>query len=324
MKNDRLREILSRFADCTLVVLGDFMLDHFIWGTVRRISPEAPVPVVEVGRESYHLGGAGNVVANVVALGARAIPVAIIGEDWAGAEVRRHLNALEVKCEALICDHVRPTTLKTRIVAHNQQVVRADREDRSAIDAALEESVIGRFNEALSEADAVVISDYDKGLLTPHVLDRVLTAIRERGKPVCLDPKIRNFALYQGVDVLTPNQLEAERATGIEIVDDQSLLAAAERIRYELSCKNLLITRGEHGMSLLDNEGHLTNIATVAREVYDVTGAGDTVVAALALSLAAGASMYEAAVIANYAAGVVVAKVGTATVSLEELEQTLQ
>ena len=323
MKNDGVREILSRFADCTLVVLGDFMLDHFIWGTVRRISPEAPVPVVEVGRESYHLGGAGNVVANVVALGARVIPVAIIGEDWAGAEIRRHLNALGVRCEALICDHVRPTTLKTRIVAHNQQVVRADREDRSAIDAELEESVIGHFNDALREADAVVISDYDKGLLTPHVLDRVLAAARERGKPVCLDPKIRNFALYHGVDVLTPNQLEAERATGIEIVDDQSLLAAAERIRYELSCKNLLITRGEHGMSLLDNEGHLTNIATVAREVYDVTGAGDTVLAALALSLAAGASVYEAAVIANHAAGVVVAKVGTATVSREELEQTL-
>ncbi len=324
MKNERLLEILSRFPDCRLVVLGDFMLDHFIWGTVRRISPEAPVPVVEVVRESYHLGGAANVVANIVALGGHAIPVAIIGEDWAGAEVRRHLNNLNVGCEALICDHVRPTTLKTRIVAHNQQVVRADREDRSAIDASLEETIIARFNEALSGADGVVISDYDKGLLTTHVLDRVLSSGRESGKPICLDPKIRNFALYQGVDVLTPNQLEAERATGIEILDDESLRAAAERIRYELSCKNLLITRGEHGMSLLDNEGHLTNIETVAREVYDVTGAGDTVLAALSLSMAAGASPYEAAVIANHAAGVVVAKIGTATVTLEELKGVLK
>lgn len=323
MNQQRAQQILSLFPNRKLIVLGDLMLDEFIWGEVRRISPEAPVPVVEVKRESWHLGGAGNVVSNLIELGAKALPIGILGDDEAGALMRRKFAERGAVTDGLIVDPSRPTTRKTRIVAHSQQMVRADRENRSPISADIEDKVFAAFNSALAEADAVIISDYDKGLLTPRVLDAVISATHTAGKIVCLDPKIKNFLSYQKVDVITPNQPEAERASGIEIVDDASLIAAAHRIRELLDCANVLITRGEHGMSLLDAEDRLTHIPTVAREVYDVTGAGDTVIATLTLAMSAGANVVEAAVIANHAAGVVVAKVGTATVSASELAETL-
>ncbi|HYE71779.1 MAG TPA: D-glycero-beta-D-manno-heptose-7-phosphate kinase [Blastocatellia bacterium] len=327
MNQKRIKEILDRFADCRLIVLGDLMLDEFIWGEVRRISPEAPVPVVEVKRESWTPGGAGNVVLNLLELGAQAIPIGITGEDWAAERLRLRLAERRAETKFLVTDASRPTTVKTRIVAHSQQMVRADREDRSPIKTNIEDSIIAAFNEALSEADAVIVSDYDKGLLTPRVLENVLNAAAERNVPVCLDPKIRNFALYKPVTVVTPNQLEAERATGIEIHNEQSLIAAAHRIREMLECQHVLITRGEHGMMLLsasnNTQESVTHIPTRAREVYDVTGAGDTVIAALALSLAAKAYIEEAADIANHAAGIVVGKVGTATTTREELSAAL-
>ncbi|MDX2041623.1 MAG: D-glycero-beta-D-manno-heptose-7-phosphate kinase [Acidobacteriota bacterium] len=323
MNQQRAQEILGQFPNHKLIVLGDLMLDEFIWGEVRRISPEAPVPVVEVKRESWHLGGAGNVVSNLIELGAKALPIGIIGDDEAGGLMRRKFAERGAATDGLIIEDSRPTTRKTRIVAHSQQMVRADREDRSPISADIEDRVIAVFKTALCEAEAVIISDYDKGLLTPRVLEAVISATRAAGKIVCLDPKIKNFLSYQNVDVITPNQPEAERASGIEIVDDASLIAAAHRIRELLICANVLITRGEHGMSLLDAEDRLTHIPTVAREVYDVTGAGDTVIATLALAMATGASVADAAVIANHAAGVVVAKVGTATVTPTELAETL-
>jgi D-beta-D-heptose 7-phosphate kinase/D-beta-D-heptose 1-phosphate adenosyltransferase len=203
-------------------------------------------------------------------------------------------------------------------------MVRADREDRSPIQPPLEDRVLAAFDRALVDADAVVISDYDKGLLTPRVLHHAIQAAHAQRKLVALDPKIKNFLHYTEVDVITPNQIEAERASDIEIHDEQSLLAAATRIRNLLACKNVLITRGEHGMALLDEQGLLSSIPTVAREVYDVTGAGDTVIATLTLALASGAQLHEAAILANYAAGIVVAKVGTATVSPDELLSSLQ
>ncbi|MEP7342709.1 MAG: D-glycero-beta-D-manno-heptose-7-phosphate kinase [Acidobacteriota bacterium] len=323
MTQRRAQQIIDRFAGRCLVVLGDLMLDEFIWGEVRRISPEAPVPVVEVKRESWHLGGAGNVVSNLRDLGAQALPIGIVGDDDAGRAMRRKFTECGAGVDGLIVDASRPTTRKTRIVAHNQQMVRADREDCSPISAGIEERIIAAFHTALADSDAVVISDYDKGLLTPRLLEIVIASTHAQGKIVCLDPKIKNFPGYRQVDVVTPNQPEAERASGIEIVDDESLIAAAQRIRQMLDCSNVLITRGEHGMSLLDALDKLSNIPTVAREVYDVTGAGDTVIATLALSMAAGATILDAAIIANYAAGIVVGKVGTATVSQAELRQAL-
>lgn len=323
MKRERIEEILKGFADARIIVLGDLMLDEFIWGEVRRISPEAPVPVVEVRRETIQLGGAGNVVSNLIELGATAIPVGIVGDDEGGRILRELCLARHASVEALLTVPGRPTTRKTRIVAHSQQMVRADREDRSPIDRHTESQLREQLVRLLPSADALIISDYEKGLLTPELLREAIAAARLAGKPVCLDPKIRNFVHYRQVDLVTPNQLEAERATGIEIVDELSLTSAAERIRQILDCRNVLITRGEHGMSLLEESGVLTNIPTTAREVYDVTGAGDTVIAAFTLALAAGGSLVEAAIIANQAAGIVVGKVGTATVSRAEIAASL-
>lgn len=323
MNQQRAQEIVDRFAGRCLIVLGDLMLDEFIWGEVRRISPEAPVPVVEVKRETWHLGGAGNVVANLLELGARAVPLGVVGADEGGRLLLQRFTEDGADISGIITDTARPTTRKTRIVAHSQQMVRADREDRAPIKPEIEAQMIAAFDAALAGGDALIISDYDKGLLTPRVLAHAIQTARAQNKLVCLDPKIRNFPHYRQVDVLTPNQLEAERAAGIEIVDDASLRAAAQRIRELLACQNVLITRGEHGMSLLDAQSTLTHIPTVAREVYDVTGAGDTVVATLALAMAAGAHLSEAAIIANHAAGIVVGKIGTATVSRAELAATL-
>ena len=314
-------EILARFAGRRLIVLGDMMLDEFIWGEVRRISPEAPVPVVEVKRETLQAGGAGNVVSNLIELGATAIPVGIIGDDEGGSRMRDLFLHRGAEVSSLLTVPGRPTTRKTRIVAHSQQMVRADREDRSPVDSGIEEAILRKFSEALEFADAVIISDYDKGLLTPNLLREAITATHAAGKQVSLDPKIRNFQHYREVDVITPNQIEAERATGIEIVDQETLVAAAQRIRQMLDCRHVLITRGEHGMSLLEESGLLINIPTTAREVYDVTGAGDTVIATLTLALTSGATPEEAAIIANQAAGIVVAKVGTATASRAEIER---
>jgi D-glycero-beta-D-manno-heptose-7-phosphate kinase len=316
MNPERAQQLIYNFANQRLIVLGDLMLDEFIWGEVRRISPEAPVPVVEVKRESWHAGGAGNVVSNLLELGARAFPIGIVGSDWAGERLRERFTDAGAEVRFLITDSARPTTVKTRIVAHHQQMIRADRESRLPISEAIENQLITAFTEALPNADAVIISDYDKGVLTPRVLQVVLNAAAT--KIVCLDPKIKNFAAYRPLTVVTPNQLEAERATGIEITDEASLLAAAHQIRAMLDCPHVLITRGEHGMTLVSAES-VTHIPTMARDVYDVTGAGDTVIATLALALAAGAEIAEAALIANHAAGIVVGKVGTATVSQSDL-----
>ena len=315
--------LLNGFAGRRIVVLGDLMLDEFIWGRVRRISPEAPVPVVEVERHTLALGGAGNVVSNLVALGAIPVPIGTVGEDSDAERLRSALESRGVQTDGLVRDVARPTTLKTRIIAHNQQVVRADRESRSAISPEVEEQIVASFRERLKEADAVVVSDYNKGLLTERVLRRSLDAAGASGVIVCLDPKTRSFANYQPVTIITPNHQEAAEAAGVEIDDDAGLVEAGRRILSLVDCRAVLITRGEEGMTLFTDGGDVIHIPTVAREVYDVTGAGDTVIATLAVALAAGAKPAEAAMLANYAAGVVVGKVGTATVTREELLATI-
>jgi rfaE bifunctional protein kinase chain/domain len=323
MNREQTWQLIHKFKDFRIIVLGDLMLDEFIWGEVRRISPEAPVPVVEVKRETLSLGGAGNVVSNLLDLGAQVLPIGVLGNDQAAAIIRDRLIERGGSVSGLIPDPSRPTTRKTRILAHNQQMVRADREERNPVSSGIEALVIDAFNSLLDQAHAVIVSDYDKGLLTPALLRVVIENARLHGKLVCLDPKIRNFQHYRKVDLITPNQQEAERATNIEITDEPSLSAAAHRISEMLDCENVLITRGENGMSLLSKREKMTHIPTVAREVYDVTGAGDTVIATLTLCLAAGASLQEAAIIANHAAGVVVGKIGTATLTSSELELAL-
>lgn len=323
----RARSIADEFPGKRIVVLGDVMLDEFIWGRVRRISPEAPVPVVEVDRQTLALGGAGNVVSNLVALGANPAPIGVLGADPDAERLRQAFSELGVSTDRLVVDSSRPTTVKTRIIAHSQQVVRTDRESRVPISSEIEARVIDNFRGEIESADAIVVSDYGKGLLTMELLGQTLTAARKRGLIVCLDPKMRSFAHYQPVTVITPNNQEAADASGISIEDEHSLAEAGRKLLGSIDTRAVLITRGEEGMSLFTDGGpegaEVTHIPTVAREVYDVTGAGDTVIATLALALASGASLKEAAMLANHAAGVVVGKVGTASLTREELLATI-
>jgi rfaE bifunctional protein kinase chain/domain len=315
----RARRLLAAMAGREVLVLGDVMLDEFIWGRVVRISPDAPVPVVEVTRESFHLGGAGNVACNVRALGGRAVLAGVVGGDGAGERVRLALNEAQVETTLLASDRGRPTTLKTRIIAHHQQVVRADREQSDDIPAGLEAELAASVRRSLGSCQALVVSDYRKGVVTAGLMRAVLPAARRRGIPVLIDPKVGHLALYRGATVVTPNQLEAEQATGIRIRDEDDLAAAGTRILKLLGCEAVLVTRGEQGMSLFERDRRPAHVKTAAREVFDVTGAGDTVIATLALALGAGARLAEAALLANYAAGVVVGKLGTATASPEEV-----
>jgi D-glycero-beta-D-manno-heptose-7-phosphate kinase len=321
----RAAELLGKMGDRNIVVLGDVMLDEFLWGEVTRISPEAPVPVVDIRRESTHLGGAANVLANVVALGAQACVVGVVGDDFAGERIRssvRDKSPLQAD-GALVIDNSRPTTIKTRIIAQHQMVVRADREHRTPVSGQTEDLIVSAIKAALENAHALVVSDYDKGVVTPRILAEVLPLAYGR-MPVLIDPKLRNFDAYRPATLITPNHHEALRMAGLETDSDEGLKMAARAIRGRLTCDAVLITRGDRGMMLVEGDQDPINVQTAAREVFDVTGAGDTVIAALAAALAAGASMAEAAVLANDAAGIVVGKLGTATATAKEILDSIQ
>jgi len=320
LTRQRAEEIVSQFRQRNIVVLGDVMLDEFIWGDVSRISPEAPVPVVEVRRESMHLGGAANVMANLAALGAQACVIGVVGRDAAAEKIRasvRNDGGVQTD-DLLVSDDSRPTTIKTRIIAHNQMVVRADRERRTPVNGKTEAHIISAVKAAIENAGALIVSDYDKGVITPHLLAEVLPRAYGR-MPVLVDPKMRNFDSYRPATLVTPNHHEALRLANLEEDSDRSLTEAARRIRDRLGCDAVLITRGDRGMMLVEGDHDPVFVETAAREVYDVTGAGDTVIATLAAALATGASMTEAAVLANHAAGIVVGKLGTATATAKEV-----
>jgi D-beta-D-heptose 7-phosphate kinase/D-beta-D-heptose 1-phosphate adenosyltransferase len=325
LTRQRAEQLLQSMRDRKIVVLGDVMLDEFVWGEVTRISPEAPVPVVDIRRESVHLGGAANVLANVVALGAQACVVGVVGNDVAGERLRAQLKETgsAENSDYLVTDEGRPSTIKTRIIAHNQLVVRADREQRTPVSGATEKRILDFLKQALSQADAFVVSDYDKGVVTPAILGEILPAAYAR-VPVLIDPKIRNFPHYRPASLITPNHHEALRMTNLESDSDDGLHQAARLIREKLGCDAVLITRGDRGLMLLEGDNDPVYVETAAREVYDVTGAGDTVIATLAAAMASGATMLEAATLANHAAGIVVGKVGTATTSADELLATFE
>ena len=322
MDRNRTNQILGSFPSKTILILGDVMLDEFIWGKVGRISPEAPVPVVEVIQETYRLGGAANVAANIRALGGIPIPVGVIGSDSASEQIKKLLEESSIDARG-ICAADRATTLKTRIIAHNQQIVRADRESRDALSSKLNETLADLFMEYLPRAAAVIVSDYDKGVVNRELLSEVLTKARAVGVPVYLDPKVHHADYYKPISLITPNHREAELLTGTVINGTASLDEAGRRLLQRFECEFALITRGEEGMSLF-RDGGSYHLPTFAREVFDVTGAGDTVIATLALARAAGATMEESAVLANHAAGIAVGKVGTATVSQAELLEELR
>ncbi len=323
LKIKKAYSIIDKFKDARILVIGDLILDHFIWGNVRRISPEAPVPVVEVTSEDILLGGSANVVNNIHSLGGKCLVAGVAGRDEDGKKLLKLFKEKGIPFEGITLDRKRPTTIKTRVIAHNQQVVRFDREDKDKIEKETLDKVIKYVKKALKSTDLVIISDYAKGLITSTLMEETKTFASKLGKPIVLDPKVEHFNYYRGVTVVTPNNLEASLASGIDIVDGKSLHMAGEVLYNKLGCKALLITRGEHGMSIFESNEE-THIPTVAREVYDVSGAGDTVVGVLGLALASGADFKEAAVLANYAAGIVVSKVGTATVGADEFRMVLK
>lgn len=311
------KRIIGQFKDRNILVIGDIILDHYIWGKVSRISPEAPVPVVEVNRESFLLGGAANVAHNIVSLGGKASVIGINGRDIAGETLMNILKQSGVNCDGIFTEN-RPTTVKTRVIAHNQQVVRFDREDRKYVDGKILKGVMGYINSVLSGYDGVVLSDYQKGMVSSELVKGILKKTKHGGIFVAVDPKVGHFDFYKGVSMVTPNIMEASNGANLEIRDDKTLLQAGKFLMKKLSCDAVLITRGEQGMSLFEKK-KITHIPTVARKVYDVTGAGDTVISAFTLAYSSGSNMEEAAVIANHAAGIVVGEVGTAVATPEQL-----
>lgn len=314
-----MESLFSRAGEIRALVVGDMMLDEYLWGKTDRISPEAPVQVVEVQREELRLGGAGNVVNNLVALGCRVSACSVIGDDENGELLLREFTARGVDVSGVIAASGRKTSRKTRVVASNQQIVRIDRETRSAISDESEKTLVEKIELLADGCRVILVSDYLKGVLTPKVLAAIVAAGRKAGIPVVVDPKGTDYSRYCGATILTPNRKEAEAATGQSIRDEESLSAVAYDLLGRIDLSALLITRSEQGMSLFQRDGQFEHIPTVAREVFDVTGAGDTVVAVLGVALACGLGFVEAARVANTAAGIAVGKLGTSTVSPAEI-----
>jgi D-glycero-beta-D-manno-heptose-7-phosphate kinase len=311
--------LLDRIAGRSILVVGDLMLDHFVHGRVTRISPEAPVPVVQFDREDFRLGGAANVASNIVALGGRTQAVGVVGTDREATRLLGELKRLEVDTSGIVADSARCTTRKLRVVTtRNQQVARIDYEIDREIDGTIEAAVVANVVERARTADAILISDYLKGVISRGVARACVAEAGRRGIPVLIDPKVPHIDYYEGATIITPNHHEAESIANLRIRNTDEARAAALRVKDRTRCESVLITRGEHGMWLLGPEGE-SDLPAEAREVSDVAGAGDTVIAALALGLAARASMADAAHLANRAAGIVVGKFGPATVTAEEI-----
>jgi D-beta-D-heptose 7-phosphate kinase/D-beta-D-heptose 1-phosphate adenosyltransferase len=314
---EKIARLIRKFRTRRVLVLGDLMLDRYIWGAVSRISPEAPVPVVEVKKDSLCLGGAGNVAQNLRSLGAEPVLAGVVGDDPEGRWVRE--NAVESR--GVFFDKSRSTTVKTRIIAHHQQVVRVDLEQKGTLSTELEQKILDFIRS--EKHDGLLISDYNKGIVTPSLMAQALPLAKERRIPVFVDPKVPHFRLYSPVTLITPNHFEAEKIVGHGCQTDTEVERAGAEILSLISCRYLIIKRGEQGMTVFEQGKRPLYIPTVAREVFDVTGAGDTVIAAASLALLAGATIGEAARIANAAAGIVVGKIGTATVTPEELKAAL-
>ena len=319
MSDAILLDILASFQRARVLVLGDVMLDRFVYGSVERTSPEAPVPVMALERTADMPGGAANVARNAVALGAQVVLIGVVGADEPARELREHLGRAAGLQIHLIVDSARPTTTKTRYVADRQQILRTDVELAAPLAAPVAETLLAQFDAALADADVVILSDYGKGALSDAVTARAIAAATAAGKRVLVDPKSRSFAKYRGATVLTPNKHELQSASGHECSTDAQVVAAARDILARGICSIVVATRGKEGMSIVPSDGEALHIRTVATEVYDVTGAGDTAMAAMAVALASGAAIVQAARLANIAAGIVVGKYGTATASPDEI-----
>ena len=320
----RVKEILAAIRKQRILVIGDIMLDQYYWGSVNRVSPEAPVPVVDVESETIRLGGAANVANNIRSLGAEPWLLGVIGNDSYGQRFLTEMLTQGMSTEGIIADASRPTTVKTRIMAHHQQVLRTDRESKKSIDKKTEGHAIDRVKRFAQKADAILIQDYNKGMITKRLIQETSLLAKQRKKILAVDPKFDHFFSFVGATVFKPNQREVENVLGLKIDDNRQLQKAGEKIIKRLQCSYLLITRGEQGMTLLDRKGSVTHVSTRAKEVYDVSGAGDTVIGVLTAALAAGATIMEAATLANHAAGIVCAEVGIVPVTLQDLKKAMK
>jgi len=314
--------LLEKFKGKNIIVIGDCMLDKYIWGEVSRISPEAPVQVIDVQKETYAAGGAANVAMNASALGAKVSMVGITGDDEGRRLLLGVLKDKDVEIRGLMIEEDKPTTVKMRIMGRSQQLLRVDYEKRVHAHPKIEKQLLSFVMERLPESDAIIVSDYAKGVVTKKLISTIIDEARKKGKIVVVDPKPQHKSLYKGATVITPNHLEACQMANSEVVNGEEIKEIGKRLSSELETA-ILLTRGEKGMSLFEKSGDSVTIPAQAKEVYDVTGAGDTVVATIALALSSGASMKEAAILANHAAGIKVGKIGTSTVSVEEIRKSL-
>ena len=326
-KKDDLQKILGAltlFPSRKILVIGDIMMDQFLWGEVSRISPEAPVPVVKVEKETFLLGGAANVVNNLLGLRTQVLLTGVIGSDGMGRRLMRKLQSLGTTTDGLVMEEGRPTAIKTRIIAHQQQVVRVDRERVSPISPASLKTILEVIRENLSGIHGIIVSDYGKGVVSQELMARIRKDAGKKALPILVDPKPRNIRWYKGVTLITPNHLEAGQAIGKKLETEEDLVRAGKQLLKQLQCKSVLITRGKEGMTLFSKgQSKVNHIPTVAKKVFDVTGAGDTVIATLMLSLVSGLNIIQACMAANYAAGIVVGEIGTAAIQAADLKRVI-
>ena len=315
---------IDNFGKSMVLVIGDIMLDKFIWGNVSRISPEAPVPVVEVEHETVMLGGATNVVNNLVSLGGSVMMCGVVGNDPTGKEIISRLDELNVDTGGIAIEVDRPTSVKTRIIAHDQQVVRYDREKTISLKPKTIKGILDFINEKKGNLSALIVSDYGKGVISRQLMDGLKSIISDCDFPVTVDPNVKNFSLYKDVTVITPNHNQAGEIAGIEIINEENLKKVGKKLLNNKKCKALLITRGKDGMTLFEQEGRVTHIKSIARKVYDVTGAGDTVIATLTLGIAGGLDLKSAAYLSNLSGGIVVGEIGTSTVKIDNLKELIK
>jgi len=320
----RITEITSGFGDARVLILGDIMLDEYMYGSVDRISPEAPVPVVNISSSKILLGGAANVAANICSLGGEALLLGTVGDDEAAIKISQLLKSEKISDNLLVTDLTRRTTIKTRIIAHSQQIVRADREDRHEVNPDIEKEIFSRFMSVADDIQAVIVSDYGKGVINQSLLEKLMSVCLQKNIFVAVDPKETHFNNYQKVSLITPNHHEAGFAYGRRIHNEKDLLEVGKGLLKRLQAKSILITRGPDGMSLFTEDSEPTHIPTFAKKVYDVTGAGDTVIAVFVAATCAGADLVESAIVANAGAGLTVGEIGTATVTTDDLRQELE
>ncbi len=323
MNSSQIKELFENFKNKKIAVVGDLMLDAYYWGNVKRISPEAPVPVVEIEKQFSRFGGAANVAFNIIKLEAYPIPIGVIGNDQTGIELKELMKRANITDEGIIIDSSRPTTAKTRVIADNQHVVRIDNESKENVQAEIESKIIEKFSNICGDLDAVILQDYNKGVLTKKVISEIIKIANANNVIITVDPKFDNFFEYKNVTVFKPNKKETEEAYGIRIESSEHFISAGSRLLNDLNAKYILLTLSEEGVALFGNGKLEKKIPTKAREVADVSGAGDTVISTLTVALAAGANISDAAYLANYAGGIVCEEVGIVPINKELLFEKL-